>query len=296
MRKIPVLLTGFLLLPLSLSSSMSDTELFWKKFAPAPQDLIEEIPEYSSSINWSSGKILTMVSLEQEFTSPNISTVMHHYEEAIRDELRQNLLKAMGSLRISELFLLRDYFSMKNELRTEIVAQSDRAFFYPATLARGNFYGMVELPLYGRNGLANLFYRNIEKIKVTNYIQENNPNLEYFDSLILDTTGYPQYKPSLQTRIYDQDGNLLYGPETVDSVWLEKQGVCGFTMSLERAFQSGRTGSHIYYLIPYSLKGRMNTDFVLHNKDAARLMANPRTIKFLSQGRVMVVVQPVKKK
>ena len=185
---------------------------------------------------------------------------------------------------------------MKNEIRYEIIANSDRAFYYPPTLLKNRFLGIVELNLFGKNGIANIFYRDVDKILVTNYVQLELKNMEYFDSLVLDTIVHESFKPSIKMRIFDQDGVLLYGPETVEKEPLENLGVCEYTTSLLQAFNSSRTGKRIFYIVPYSIRGKMNTDFVLHNKDAARLFANPKTMKFINQSRVIVVVQSKKEK
>ena len=243
-------------------------------------------------IDWSGGKVHTEVKIPAGDTIPNIGKYLNNNTALIKDELRQNLIKAMGYVRISDIFLLKDYYAMKSDIRYEIISYADRAFYYPMLEKGGNYTGMVELNLYGKDGIAGIFFRDLERITPTNYIREDSQDLEYFDGLIIDMINYKEFNPSIQLRIYDQDDNLLYGPETVDKDALEKQGVCEYTATLKQAFNSPRSGSHIFYITPYEIKGRMNTYIVLNNKDAARLFASPRTVKLLNQGRVVVVKPP----
>jgi hypothetical protein len=267
----------------------------WNPGADTKADVTESIPEYSSVINWSTGKVRTEVDLPAESVIPNIGKYMNNYSTEVREELRQDLIKAMGYVRVSDLFLLKDYYSMKNELRYEIISYSDRAFYYPPIENGGRFRGVVELALFGKNGLANLFYRDIDKAPLTNYVQQSAKNAEYYDSLLVDTVVHENFQPSFEMRIWDQDGVLLYGPETVRNDVLMEKGICEYTASLSQALASKRAGKRMFYIVPYSLKGKMQTDLVLHNRDAARIFANPMTLDYLNQARVIVVVPPKEK-
>lgn len=300
MRKIALLLPALLLSAFPLSAAtlpgegnlenLENLDRIWKPGLDDRSELVEAIPEYQSTINWSTGKVRTEVDLPASRVIPNIGKYMNNYSTEVREELRQNLIKAMGYVRVSDLFLLKDYYSMKNELRYEIIAFSDRAFYYPPIETKGRFRGIVELGLFGKSGLANLFYRDIDKAPLTNYIQSETGGMEYFDSIVIDTVVHDGFQPSIAMRIWDQDGVLLYGPETVDREALEEKGICEYTTSLTSALSSKRAGTKMFYIVPYALKGRMQTDFVLHNRDAARLFANPQTLKQIRQARVIVVV------
>jgi hypothetical protein len=274
--------------------ALSFCDFSWDKNDKTKFELVDEVPEYNSIINWTAGKVHTEVYVPAGEVSPNVGKYINNNYTQVKDELRQNLIKAMGYVRISDIFLLKDYYTMKSDVRYEIISYVDRAFYYPVVQKPGKFVGVVELPLFGKGGLANIFYRDIERVELTNYIQYNSRDQEYFEGLIIDTMGFNEFRPSLNMRIYDEDGVLLYGPETIDKTALEKSGVCEYTTSLVHAFNSPRCGSHVFYTLPFSLKGRMSTSFVLNNKDAARLFANPRTVSFLNQSRVIVVKSPQK--
>jgi hypothetical protein len=265
---------------------------YWGKEEKQKIDLVEEVPDYNSMIDWTTGKVRTEVSITINEENPNIGKIVNNYESLIKDELRQNLIKAMGYVRISDLYLLKDYYSIKSDVRYEIISYADRAVYYPMIQKGKTVLGMVELNLFGKNGIANIFFRDFEKKQLTNYVQSETKEVEYFDGLIIDTLSYKDFNPSIQMRIFDEDGILLYGPETVDKIYLEKYGVCEYTISLNYAFQSHRCGERIFYTIPYDITGKMKTSFILNNKDAARLFASPKTIKNINQSQVIVVKSP----
>jgi hypothetical protein len=250
------------------------------------------IPDYNSAINWTTGKIRTEIHFPIGKGSPNLGQYYNNNYSAIKDELHRDLIKAMGYVRISDVFLLKDYYSMKSDIRFEIIAYADRAFYYPVMQRGSEFIGVVELNLFGEDGVASIFDRDIAHLDNTNYINPASEQ-EYFDGLIIDTGSF-EFNPSLQMRIFDEDGVLLYGPETVDKLILQKSGVCEYTTSLTEAFYSSRIGSKVFYTEPFGITGSMKNNFVLNNSDAARLFGNPQTLKSLNQSHVVIVSQPRK--
>jgi hypothetical protein len=261
----------------------------WETEQDTSHHYMEFIKLYETTIDWTSGKIRSEISIPIMEEDANIGRQITAYSADIRHQLRQNLIKALGSLRISEIFLLRDYYSLKSDLRYEIIANVDKAFYYPPIKKFDRYYGAIELDIFGDSGLANIFYRNIDRRPLQKYVDEARQNMEYFDGLVIDTTLFRNFNPSIELRIYDQDGVLLFGPETMERDALFKNGVCKYTTSLYYALNSPRSGKRIFYLMPYDVTGKMFTDIVIHNSDAERIFSNPRTVAFLNQGNVIVV-------
>lgn len=269
-------------------------DFLWNSAERQSYEFAELIPAYNSYINWTTGKVRSELTIPLKYTDPNIGRLLNNYASEMRESLRQNLVKALGSLRIYDIFMLKDYYSRKSDIRFEIIAKVDAAFYYPPLQKNNQYLGIVELDLYGKNGLANLFYRDIERIKPPmKYLAMNQSEDAYYDTIIVDTILFNEFQPSIGMRIYDEDGNLLYGPETVDRTTLEEIGVCEFTSSLSYAFRSTRCGKNIFYIIPSAITGKMNTDIVINNEDAARLLGNAKSWDYLNQSKV-IVVKPVR--
>lgn len=253
-------------------------------------ELLEEIADYDSVINWSTGKVLTEATLSISYDDANIGRQFSKYTAEINTELKQKMLDALGYLRISDLYLLKDYYNRQSDLRYEIVATAENAFFYPPIIDEDECYGLVQLDLFGEEGLANLFYRDLYKSEQDTYLIEDiDEDTDYFDGLIIDMIACPEFMPSIQMRILDEDGNVLYGPETVVEDKLTELGVCEFTTSLRYAFSSDRVGNQIYYVMPLEVTGMYSNEIVLDNADAARLFSNPLTLSNLNQSQVIIV-------
>ncbi|MFN4215777.1 MAG: hypothetical protein ACK4HQ_00030 [Brevinematales bacterium] len=264
-------------------------DFFWDIEKAKTTEVIQPLPAYRSVINWTQGKIRCEVRLPfSPNASPNIGKTRAQIESEVRSELREKLVKAMGYIQISDLFLLRDYYSMQSQIRNELLERVNEAFYYPL-IQEGNFAkGIAELDFFGPKGIAPIFFRDISKISLSSYIQKQR-DLDWYDGIIVDVFLYTQFLPSLYFRIYDEENNLIYGPEVVDENVLFNHGVCEYVASLGAAFQSRRLGTKIFYVVPLMVRGRNPTEVVISSKDAKKLLANARTHEAIKTGRVVVV-------
>jgi len=272
-------------------TNFNRTYFLWENAARTNTDLIESIPDYNSAINWSQGKVRTEVHIPVGPGSPNIGRYFSENNNIIRDQLQQELTRAIGYIRISDVYLLKDYYNSRNDLQGDIIYSIDNAFYFPIVQRGDEFVGVAEMNFFGPAGLSEIFSRSLIHADNTNYLKiSENPSNAY-DGLIIDT-GSLDYNPSMQMRIYDENGVLLYGPETIDRGILLKEGVCEYTTSLAKAFSSPRSGNNAFYTLPFSITGNMNCDFVINNEDAAIIFGNPSTLKAINSGNVVVVKNP----
>ncbi|MCX7882287.1 MAG: hypothetical protein N2314_03575 [Brevinematales bacterium] len=264
-------------------------DFFWDIEKAKTTEVVQVFPAYQSTINWTQGKIRCEVRLPfSPNSSPNIGKTRAQIESEVRNELRDRLVKTMGYVQISDLFLLRDYYSLQSQIRSELLEGVNNAFYYPLIHEKNFVKGIAELDFFGPKGIAQIFFREIARVSLSSYIQKQR-DLAWYDGVIVDVFLYSQFLPSLYFRIYDEDGNLIYGPEIVEESVLLNQGVCEYVASLGSAFQSRRLGTKVFYVVPLSLRGRNPTELVISRKDARKLLANAKTHEALRAGRVVVV-------
>ncbi|URA10984.1 hypothetical protein [Thermospira aquatica] len=264
-------------------------DFFWDIQKAKSVEVVQSIPEYQSFINWTQGKIRSEVKLPYTPNADaNIGKTRAKIESEIREELRERLMKTMGYIQISDIFLLRDYYSLQTQIRNELIEAANHAFYYPLVQEKGFMKGMAELDFFGPKGIAQIFFRDRNRISLSNYIR-NQRDILWYDGIVIDVFLYPQFLPSLQFRVYDEDDNLIYGPEVVDDTVLMERGVCQYVASLVAAFQSQRIGNRIFYVVPIAIKGRNPTEVVISRRDARKLLAHAQTHNALRSARVVVV-------
>ena len=104
--------------------------------------------------------------------------------------------------------------------------------------------------------------------------------------LVIDAKSL-KVQPGLEPRIVDEAGKPVYGPEVVSSDWMKKQGVASYLKSLDDAKKSDRVGDKP--LVVKALKAN-GTDVVISTKDADALRDPKGNVSYLSEGRVIIVI------
>ncbi len=250
--------------------------------------MIEQIPGLDAEIDWTRGILRVKAEVFSSIPQANIGRFYDGIQNELIELLQSRLSKAVTFVKLSKDFSVYDYYNAYPEIRFEILSCMEKATYYPNIKEGNKFKGVAELFLFGKDGIIAIFFKNLQRKSVTNYIIETK-DLEYFDTLVVDVLAFKNFSPSLATRIYDEDGLLLYGPETIEYENFIKNGPCLYTRSLAYAFSSPRTGKRIFYTMPKRITGELNTDIVLFNSDAAKLFANRRSINYINQGNVIIV-------
>lgn len=115
-----------------------------------------------------------------------------------------------------------------------------------------------------------------------------------YTGLVIDARG-TGVLPAMAPKIYDPDGQEVYGSAYVSREWALSQGVVGYTKTLEQATASdrmqmgGRSNPAVVKAI--EAKGANKADLVISKRDADTIRAIAQNQKFLGEGRVMVVLE-----
>ncbi|MEJ5284668.1 MAG: hypothetical protein WHS77_06405 [Brevinematales bacterium] len=272
----------FFLILLIFFSGLSAKELANSK------NLIENISSIDAEIDWTDGVIRIKASIPYTPRTQNIGRLFNEINNDISENLKGKILKALGVVKVSDNYYIKDYYNAYSDKRYQITEFVEKTVFYPTVKDKNEYKGSAELKLFDKESIVDIFFQNIKKVEPTNYL-DLSKDLEYYDTLVIDLSPYPDFSPSLAPRIYDEDGNLVFGPETVDYEIFKKTGLCFYTKTLSSAFSSPRTGKRIFYTMPKMIKGELNTDIVIFNEDAKKLLSNRKTLSYLKNCNVIIV-------
>lgn len=111
-----------------------------------------------------------------------------------------------------------------------------------------------------------------------------------YTGLVVDARGLGVL-PALAPRILENGGKELYGTANVEQSWAAKHGLAGYAKSLDgaRALKD-RVGDNPCVLKAVSASGASKTDLVVSTEDALSLKGAAQNLKFLSEARVVFVV------
>ncbi|MFH1428425.1 MAG: hypothetical protein ABIH39_01655 [Candidatus Margulisiibacteriota bacterium] len=160
------------------------------------------------------------------------------------------------------------------------------------------------LPLYGSQGVGAALLSSKMGAPVVCELPEEtvffnvpddgykSPDGAYYTGLIVDASMIA-LQPALLPKIFDRKGNLLYGSNHNTGIdFAEDKGLAAYVYSLEDARQlEARIGNNPLIVKGMDVRGAFQTDVVLFQQDAARLVNANRVISFLKQAGVVFIIR-----
>lgn len=111
-----------------------------------------------------------------------------------------------------------------------------------------------------------------------------------FTGLIIDARGL-KVMPAIAPKLVDQDGKEIYGSAYVSRDFAKKWGMAGYAKTPQQASQmKDRIGNQPGIIKAVGVSGPAKTDIVLSAADARDVKAASTTQKFLSDCRVIIIV------
>ena len=158
-------------------------------------------------------------------------------------------------------------------------------------MSDGSVEVTMEIPLDGIGGITDMLLGNSvgETPSVTKF-QGKKANKEViFSGLIIDCRGF-KLKPALSPKVIDEDGKEIYGSSYVTKEWAVKYGIVGYTKTVDGAAKLDRIGDKPGQIKAVKASGENSTDVVISKEDAADVRSAAKNLKFLSECRVVFVV------
>ena len=110
-----------------------------------------------------------------------------------------------------------------------------------------------------------------------------------YTGLIIDARGSGA-QPAMSPKIYDEEGNELYGSAYVDQEFVQKHGMAGYVRDLDQALANDRVQGTPAVLKALSSSGANQTDLILSKSDADQLRGLADHLNFLRESRVLIVL------
>ncbi len=149
----------------------------------------------------------------------------------------------------------------------------------------------MQIPLDGIDGLGNTVYGSQlgDKPSVTSFEGKKSRAQTVFTGLIVDCRGMG-VKPAMSPRILDGNGKEVYGSAYVSKEWAVKHGVVGYSKSISDAAKLDRVGDTPGRIKAQKASGQNGTDVIISDKDASDIRSASENLKFLSQCRVVFII------
>ena len=95
----------------------------------------------------------------------------------------------------------------------------------------------------------------------------------------------------MAARIIDEQGNEVYGSGYVSRDYAVQIGVVGYEKDINRARADERVKDNPMVVKGSSASGANQTDIVISNSDAQRVLAAAKNLNFMEQCKVMFILE-----
>lgn len=205
----------------------------------------------------------------------------------------RNALETVKGIYLNSTTTVENFMTTSDQIRTSVSGyvmgfeQQGRTKY----MSDGSVEITVSIPLDGIGNLGEKLYGDAvsDKPSVTKFEGAKARKEQVFSGLVIDCSGL-QVKPALSPKVIDEDGREVYGSAYVTREWAVKHGIVGYAKEVGAAAKLSRVGSSPGKIKALKAKGDNKTDIVISNDDAAAVRSAAKNLKFLSECRVVLVI------
>ena len=266
-------------------------------------ELAEQIG--SGSINWTRG-IIQATGIKVPSAKNDDKFVDRQKDLAdAREMAQQNLFEVIKGVRIDSDTLVRDVAPESNAIMDKVEGMVKQARTVKQEyLSDGTVEVTMQLSMYA--GFTQLVLpsaiKQIESIRVIAPVQKasssnsksamaaTNPvKHEVFTGFVVDVRGF-ETRPAMSPKIFDENGQEVYGPAFVSREFAVGQGMSGYTKDITAAQGNPRVANNPLTVKGLRTKGPPRVDIVISNADACKLRSAYEHLSCLKRCRVIIVV------
>jgi hypothetical protein len=204
-------------------------------------------------------------------------------------EARRHLFDIIREINVDSKILIKNYMDQKTFPFADLYGLIKRAEVVDvAYLENGSVKAVVSMSLMGP--FAQLFLpKNILKIATIRQPQETKKKEDSYTGLVVDCRGLP-LKPAMAPVILDEDGHEVYGSAYVSREHAVRVGVVSYARDLAAALKHTRVGPRPLIIKGIKVMKSRESDVVISNADAAKVIGTPSNLNFLRECKVMIVL------
>jgi len=249
---------------------------------------IQSIPG-KGSIDWGS-RTVTAVGIGAPNPSMPEVTARPMAIRAARDVALRNALELVKGVQMTSSTTVENFMVSSDVIRSSVEGYV-RKFeaSEPRYMSDKTIEITVTVPL--DNDLAEaLLPSTVTGKPSAQYAATPAPKFRNFTGIIIDARGTGAV-PALAPKIVDENGKEIYGSAYVSRQWAVKWGMAGYAKTPEQASaHRDRIGDQPGMIKAIKATGASKCDLVISARDAAEIAAASKSMKFLSDCRVIVLV------
>lgn len=234
-------------------------------------------------VNWTDRTVTATGSGAPDLKAQNVAVARLGAERVAKLDALRNILETIKGVRVNSEVTIENQIISNEKMRVKIEG-----------VAKG--FKVIRQKYYSDGGVDLVVQMPLDGVLASTVLESGAKTGEVAVSgemkasgLVIDARGL-KAMPALGPKVIDESGRAVYAAEFVEQAALESNGVAGYFKDLEAAKQSKRVGGNPMVLKALKLAAASKTDIVLSNADADKLRDPKTSQKYLTEGRVIIVV------
>ncbi len=234
-------------------------------------------------VNWTDRTITATGSGAPDLKAQNVAVARLGAERVAKLDALRNILETLKGVRLNSDVTVKNEMISSSKMRSKIEGVARR-------------FKVLKTKYYSDGGVDVTVQMSLDG-QVASTLLESGSKVADVPAggaakntgLIIDARGLKAL-PALGPKLMDEGGQVIYSAEFLDKASLEANGVVGYFKDMEAAKKAKRIGGSPLVLKALKLSAEGKTDLVLSNADAERLRNPESNLKYLTEGRVIIVV------
>jgi hypothetical protein len=239
-------------------------------------------------VNWSTRMITATGFGAANLKSASVAVARLNAERAAKLDALRNVIETLQGVQVTGKRSVGDLMS-NGEIKTKVQGMA-QGFKVVDTryYSDGSVDIVVQMPMSNELN-STLMSAAVDKDKSKKKVALSTSGEAQASGLIINAQGLGLL-PSMAPRLVDEAGKEVYGTAVVASDAVAEGGLAGYAKDIDQAKADARTGDKPVVIKALRLAKKSKTDLVLSNADAEKLRAPDTNLKFLTEGRVIIVV------
>ncbi len=251
----------------------------------------------SACVDWDRGVVMTEGLGAPASSAKNIAQKNATALRAAKLDAARNMLEMIKGINLSSSTTMRDAMVQNDTIRTQVQGRlfGLRPSSKPRYFSDGSVSILMEASLRQTipdEALTSSTGGAPREISGPSSGSSDSARLDpgrVYTGLIIDARGSGA-QPAMSPKIYDEEGNELYGSAYVDQEFVQKHGMAGYVRDLDQALANDRVQGTPAVLKALSSSGANQTDLILSKSDADQLQSLADHLNFLREARVVIVL------
>jgi hypothetical protein len=249
---------------------------------PSDDSVVQKLAH--GQVDWSNKTVTATGSGAASLKAKSVAVARLKAERAAKIDALRNIIETIQGIQINAKRSAGDLMS-NGEIKTKIMGMA-RNFKVVDTryYSDGSVDVVVQMPIDDQ--LTTTLFQGVKQGKTRKLPATGAASVS---GLIINAKSLGVV-PSMAPRIVDEAGKEVYGASVVSNKGIAQGGIAGYVKDVGAAQSSERIGKSPMVMKALSLAKGTKTDIVISNADADKLRDPNSNLSFLSEGKVVIVV------